>query len=102
MKWPFVILPRSVYEDQRAEHRDLVEKYHALKLQGAAGRVAAPGKAHLPGPQPEELALVEAERVAIESMEADFRRQGLSPELARQEAQRIATSFKSSAPAPLY
>lgn len=87
--------------EMRRMYDDLLAKYHELRRTHDAPRVANP-KMTLPPAPPEEVAVAEAERSAVEAMVKDFVRNGLSPEQAEAEARRIATSFASSAPAPLY
>lgn len=97
MNLPFVILPRSVYDDMRADTVALRDQVFALKKDGYSGRIAQPGRMHIPGAPPEELALAAAEAEVTASMVADFMRNGLSKRDAEAEARRIAVTLNATA-----
>jgi hypothetical protein len=102
VKFPFVVLPRSVYDDLVTDRRTMLDLLATLKKDGFAGRTSREPTIHLPSPPPEEVALAEAEKMAINAMTDDFMRNGLTREAAETEARRVAVAFSQSHPQQLY
>lgn len=95
MRFPFV--SRAVYDDLRADHAALLEKYHALKLQGAVVREKPPAVVQ-PPVDPAERVMREAKRQYIDRLAADYVQQGKSAHEAREIAQVIADGLDDLSP----
>jgi hypothetical protein len=87
----FDSVPRDLYDRKCAEYDALLEKYHALKLAGAAlPPEPKPGRVVEPRLDPEAVAAQRMHDELIERLSADLEHAaGVDPALAKAEAARI-------------
>lgn len=96
MIWPFV--PRFVYDDLKASHDALLDKYHALKVQGATAPRAQPPAATPPPIDPTERVLAEGRRQYVERVTAEYIGQGKAPSEARAIAEMLGDALDDLSP----
>jgi hypothetical protein len=83
-----------------ARYDALLERYHALKLQGAVARVE-PQRAVQPPTDPTERVMAEAKRNYIDRVTSQYIEQGKSQHEAREIATMLADSLDDLSPVEL-